>query len=133
MASVEIFQQFASHDWDSDAEFCETFQKVLQQRLEALRELDPTITSVPAHEQDTLAWQTKLYVFCSATGHILSLHEFLEWQEEKKEHSLNYNEIVDMIVQGKPVPGIKHIPDTVASDQALHLTATPRKKPWVSS
>lgn len=35
-----------------------------------------------------------------------------------------------MIQSGKPVPGIKDIPDTVLAGQGTSSTATTRRKPW---
>lgn len=35
-----------------------------------------------------------------------------------------------MIAQGKPIPGIKEIPDTILEGQGTHASATQRKKPW---
>ena len=51
--------------------------------------------------------------------------------EEEEEYSSNYQEIVDMIVNNKPIPGIKQIPKTVldpttASESVLQQ----RRKPW---
>ncbi|KAK6464238.1 hypothetical protein DFJ63DRAFT_333816 [Scheffersomyces coipomensis] len=45
-------------------------------------------------------------------------------------YSSNYQELVELIVSGKPVPGIKHIPDTVLSDQSSTSKASQRVKPW---
>ncbi|KAK8200850.1 hypothetical protein M8818_006167 [Zalaria obscura] len=41
-----------------------------------------------------------------------------------------FAQICEMIAEGKPIPGIKDIPDTVLEGQATQSTATPRKKPW---
>ncbi|GAB7340650.1 hypothetical protein MBLNU457_7046t1 [Dothideomycetes sp. NU457] len=41
-----------------------------------------------------------------------------------------FAEICEMIAQGKPIPGIKEIPDTILEGQGTHATATRRKKPW---
>lgn len=45
-------------------------------------------------------------------------------------YSSNYQNLVELIVSGKPVPGIKQIPDTVLSDQSSKLEAKSRAKPW---
>jgi uncharacterized protein DUF5572 len=44
--------------------------------------------------------------------------------------SIPYAELVEMIQTGKPVPGIKDIPDTVLSGQGTQSVATKRRKPW---
>jgi hypothetical protein len=44
--------------------------------------------------------------------------------------SIPYAELVEMIQTGKPVPGIKDIPDTVLSGQGTQSVAAKRRKPW---
>lgn len=46
------------------------------------------------------------------------------------EPKLNYQEIVDLIQSGKPIPGIKEIPDTVLAGQGTSATQSRRAKPW---
>ena len=42
----------------------------------------------------------------------------------------SFAEICDMIAEGKPIPGIKEIPDTVLEGQASDSQTQKRKKPW---
>ena len=42
----------------------------------------------------------------------------------------SFAEICDMIAEGKPIPGIKEIPDTVLEGQASQSQVQKRKKPW---
>ncbi|PNS20480.1 hypothetical protein CAC42_5930 [Sphaceloma murrayae] len=42
----------------------------------------------------------------------------------------SFAEICQLIAEGKPIPGIKEIPDTVLEGQASASTAPKRKKPW---
>ena len=35
-----------------------------------------------------------------------------------------------MIAEGKPIPGIKDIPDTILEGQGTQSNASRRKKPW---
>ncbi|KAF2397085.1 hypothetical protein EJ06DRAFT_533276 [Trichodelitschia bisporula] len=42
----------------------------------------------------------------------------------------SYQDIVEMIQTGKPVPGIKEIPNTVLEGQGTQATRTVRRKPW---
>lgn len=174
-----VFAQFESYDWDADKDYKDALHDVLALRLESIQEQDPLAKAVPSHEQDVLVWQTKLYVFCSATGHILSLDDFWSWQRNRKiveiheesqdsnredetEHPLtitnaveetcgepesmasesetsknddapyssNYQSLVELIIAGKPVPGVKEIPNTVLEGHELSLTASARPKPW---
>lgn len=43
---------------------------------------------------------------------------------------LSYQEIVDLIQSGKPIPGIKQIPDTVLAGQGTSAAKSTRRKPW---
>lgn len=42
----------------------------------------------------------------------------------------SFAEICELIAEGKPIPGIKDIPDTVLEGQASESQAAQRKKPW---
>ncbi|KAI7223833.1 hypothetical protein KC343_g8117 [Hortaea werneckii] len=42
----------------------------------------------------------------------------------------SFAELVDMIAEGKPIPGIKDIPDTILEGQASESQKSERKKPW---
>jgi len=50
--------------------------------------------------------------------------------EEVEPPRLSYQEVVDLIQSGKPVPGIKEIPTTVLEGQGTQSTQARRKKPW---
>ena len=41
-----------------------------------------------------------------------------------------FAEICDLIAEGKPIPGIKDIPDTVLEGQGTESQSHRRKKPW---
>ena len=45
-------------------------------------------------------------------------------------YSSNYQELVGLLMLGKPIPGIKQIPDTVLTDQGSTASASQRTKPW---
>lgn len=45
-------------------------------------------------------------------------------------YSASFAEICDMIAEGKPIPGIKDIPDTILEGQASESQTQTRKKPW---
>ncbi|MCJ1352619.1 MAG: hypothetical protein MMC33_002603 [Icmadophila ericetorum] len=49
---------------------------------------------------------------------------------EAAPYPISFNHIVDLITSGKPVPGIKDIPDTVLEGQASEPTKPKRRKPW---
>ncbi|EAZ63954.1 hypothetical protein PICST_38186 [Scheffersomyces stipitis CBS 6054] len=60
---------------------------------------------------------------------IQQTHE-TEHSTEDPPYSSNYQHLVELIVSGKPVPGIKDIPDTVLSEKKSDAIATQRVKPW---
>jgi hypothetical protein len=43
---------------------------------------------------------------------------------------LSYQEVVELIQSGKPIPGIKQIPDTVLDGRGTQSTQRRRRKPW---
>ncbi len=42
----------------------------------------------------------------------------------------SFSQIVELITNGQPIPGIKEVPDTVLEGQATQATTAKRKKPW---
>lgn len=146
----EVHDKFLNYDWESFSEFQNGLSEILDNYLSNLKEQDPSITSIPPADRQQLTDQAKSFFFCSHTGHILNLDDFYKWKRDRKiveikdpeesasasasgetePYSSNYQHIVDMIVSGKPVPGIKEIPDTVLSEQSSVPQAQQRKKPW---
>ena len=45
----------------------------------------------------------------------------------------SFAEICEMIAEGKPIPGIKDIPDTILEGQASDAQKEKRRKPWERS
>ncbi|GMF01240.1 unnamed protein product [[Candida] boidinii] len=145
----EVYKQFLFVKSETDIEI----QKDISQGI-----IDTS--KIKDDEKDKLSMQAKVFFFCSDTGNILELDEYKEWEDkyEKNQklheiedkdgedsksksqdqsvssdppYSSNYEELVDLIMNSKPIPGIKQIPDVVldpntASKHALNE----RKKPW---
>lgn len=153
----QVYQQFLHFDWDSLPEFVEGLGQILDSHLASLKEQDPLVSTIPAAERQQLVDQAKSFFFCSHTGHILNLDEFYAWKRNNGDkislvnepsadeiapqdegssdsaevpYSSNYQNVVELIMAGKPVPGIKEIPDTVLTEQASESTSAARKKPW---
>lgn len=154
MASQEeVYQQFDAYDWASFDDFQTGLTEILDNYLVSLKEQDSSVTSIPAAQQQQLTDQAKSFFFCSSTGHILNLDDYYLWKrsnggkitlledpvqeppsdEADAPYSSNYQNLVELIVAGKPVPGIKQIPDTVLSDQRSESLAQTRAKPWETS
>lgn len=161
----ETYIEYLNYDWNSFREFQEGLTHILDNYLATLKEQDPSVTSIPALDQQQLIDQAKSFFYCSHTGNILNLDDFNEWKlvngdkynkkiteltDEPSDtktndtpstnnetepstnppYSSNYQQLVELIVSGKPVPGIKQIPNTVLSDKSLKSDAKPRLKPW---
>ncbi|CCH45042.1 hypothetical protein BN7_4620 [Wickerhamomyces ciferrii] len=92
------------------------------------------ITEIPTDEKSRLEIQAKTFYFCQQTGNILNIEDYEEWKSNQlnaePEYSSNYQELVELIIAGKEVPGIKQIPDTVLEGQTSQHVAQERKKPW---
>lgn len=78
--------------------------------------------------------QAKTFYFCQQTGNIMNIEDYEEWKTTKDnaepEYSSNYQELVELILAGKEIPGIKQIPDTVLEGQSSAHVSEVRKKPW---
>ena len=51
-------------------------------------------------------------------------------EAEAEPPRLSYQEVVELIQSGKPIPGIKQIPDTVLDGQGTQSSQPRRRKPW---
>ena len=146
----DVYIEYLNYDWKSFIEFQDGLQEILDNYLTNLKEQDASVTTIPSLDKQQLIDQAKSFFFCNKTGHILNLDDFNEWKlhngdkhirsdqiEESKEedepYTSNYQELVELIAQGKPIPGIKHIPDTVLTDQGTAASAAQRTKPWEKS
>ena len=51
-------------------------------------------------------------------------------REEAAPYPASFNQIVDLITNGQPVPGVRDIPNTILSGQGSEPMRIKRKKPW---
>lgn len=152
----DVYIEYLNYDWKSFTEFQDGLQEILENYLANLKEQDASITTIPSLDKQQLIDQAKSFFFCNKTGHILNLDDYNQWklhngdkfirsdqieehkedkevaeeEEEEEPYTSNYQELVELIAQGKPIPGIKHIPDTVLTDQGTAASAAQRTKPW---
>jgi hypothetical protein len=59
-----------------------------------------------------------------------SFSKVLAPESESESPRLSYQEVVELIQSGKPIPGIKEIPNTVLDGQGTQSTQPRRRKPW---
>ncbi len=158
---VKVFEKFYKFDFTNSKKYQDGLLAVYEQYLVMKFQNDPHIeqklrgeekrdveklanTLLQPSEISQLQSQAKVYYFCSETGDIMSLDDYQKWEaqftetkrfqeisSERAPHSSKYEELVDLIVQGKPIPDIKTVPDMVydttkISQSSLEL----RKKPW---
>ncbi|CAI5759324.1 unnamed protein product [Candida verbasci] len=147
----ETYIQYLNYDWDSFTEFQTGLEEVLQNYLQNLKESDPSIIEIPANDKQQLINQAKSFFFCEKTGNIINIEDYNDWKlhnEEKYDknakiveikeeetssdppYSSNYQNLVESILSGKEIPGIKQIPDTVLTDSASTSNQKERLKPW---
>ena len=50
--------------------------------------------------------------------------------ESTGERKLTFQEVMDLVMKGEPVPGVRKIPDQVHEGPASTPTLQPRRKPW---
>ena len=50
--------------------------------------------------------------------------------EGAKMNTLSFDELAEMIATGKPIPGIKQIPNRISSETPSSSITSPPKKPW---
>jgi hypothetical protein len=142
MASEANVQRFLEYPFDEDAEYQAGLQTILQTAVSQ------------GIDQAELELQAKVFFFCRATGDssltIELVKQYRESHPESASHdcyssttggssamsddppySVSYKEIVELILSGKPIPGIRQIPDTVLGEDAASKGGrAPRKKPW---
>lgn len=147
---VGVYRQFYNYDFEGNSEYNQGLEAVLQKylmmeggkNLEIKNDLDSgnlDTTKIKPDVKEQLISQTKVFFFCKQTGNILDYEDYKQWLASKPDlsevkeppYSTNYDELVDMIVNNKPIPGIKTIPDTVLdpSKGSEHIMKE-RKKPW---
>jgi Family of unknown function (DUF5572) len=123
MASQDLFAQLDSYNWDADQEYQLGLQRILQ-------------TAGPNAPIDDLTLKSKIFYFARKFGQAADYDKYKAHcsskaqSEQDPTSSLTYAELVDYIKNGKTVPGIKDIPDTVLTGQGTQSIAAKRKKPW---
>lgn len=128
--SPNQFEQFHKYRWHEDAEFNSGLQQI------GSLGTDPDIIL-----------KAKQFFFNKKHGINIDILEYKQWLKTRSEGSgtvneadnsdtssgpsLSYDQIVELILSGKPVPGIKQIPNTILGTEASSDSkVAPRKKPW---
>ncbi|GMM44404.1 hypothetical protein DAPK24_009790 [Pichia kluyveri] len=132
MDQSDVYRAFESFDFDKCANYGPTLTAVREQHAQQLDERGEKPTP---EDDEQLILQTKAYIFCTETDNILELSDYAQWklQEEESKVTNSYEEVVEMILQNKPVPGIQQIPTTLHDEsEASETKLSARPKPWES-
>lgn len=148
---IVIFRDFRDFDFETNEVYKSTLEQVLNQYLVMLSDKEIEVreeisngilntSRIPTEDLAQLELQTKCFVFCQETGNIMELDNFKHWIENGGGGDIeetvpnSYDEIVELIVNNKPVPGIKEISDIVLDPEDAPDGVLPhRKKPWEQS
>ncbi|SMR45881.1 unnamed protein product [Zymoseptoria tritici ST99CH_1E4] len=145
--STFLFHQLDAYPWSEDQEF--------QGGLRAI------LGSVQDPQQvEHLTLRARCYYYARKAGTPVDFDGYKQWVESRNSQPAalsnggqsaatqsqptdggmgdapkpaSFAEICDLIAEGKPIPGIKDIPDTILEGQASEAQAEKRKKPWEKS
>lgn len=144
-STTELFTQFSSYNWDLDTDFQTGLSSILQ--------------SIPDPDNDSqkeeLILRAKAFFYQKKFGQVIDTEHFKQWTkqqsttdtvttsssssnepntattEEETPFPSSYARIVELILSGKPIPGIRDIPDTLLGTEAASKpSAQSRRKPW---
>jgi hypothetical protein len=120
------FLEFHQYPWSDDPDF-----------LAGLEQIQSF-----ANNDSQIVLKAKQFFYRKKLGIDIDLAEYQKWlepagesvevtSESQTDSNLTYEQIVELIVAGKPIPGVKQIPDTILGTVASsNSKAAPRKKPW---
>lgn len=141
-ADIKLFEEFDAYPWATDAEFQSGLQAVLSS-LPAQNAASGSASSPSATEIENRA---RVFFYERKTGNKIDLAKFQSWKSGSGQGSAageapaetpfptSYAAIVELILTGRPVPGIVDIPDTVLGQEASSEAKAPqRRKPWESA
>ncbi|KAF2216660.1 hypothetical protein CERZMDRAFT_89935 [Cercospora zeae-maydis SCOH1-5] len=141
--TTALYRQLDEYDWASDLEF----QGGLSAILGSVQD---------AQQVEHLTLRAKCYYYARKAGTPVDFEGYKGWVEARGAGAAvngtsgqgnnqqpandggmgdapkpaSFAEICDMIAEGKAIPGIKDIPDTILEGQASETQAARRKKPW---
>lgn len=129
----ESFLRVDNYAWNNDSDYL-NLKRVMAEKL------GPEMAATPEIEGQTRTMLAKKKWGLDIDGAEYNLWRQQNETNKKKEvptnstnerYPSNYKDIVELILQGKPIPGVKEIPDTVLGHEASSQSSvTQRKKPW---
>ncbi|KEQ98835.1 hypothetical protein AUEXF2481DRAFT_1667 [Aureobasidium subglaciale EXF-2481] len=138
--TTTVFQRLDGYDWDHDNEFQAALSSILR--------------SASTPEQTAhLTVRARCYYYTRKFRTPVNFEAYQQWLQSQNDSDpepqpaassevahppsmgeapppASFAEICALIAEGKPIPGIKDIPDTVLEGQGTQAQAPRRKKPW---
>ncbi|KIV98957.1 uncharacterized protein PV09_09292 [Verruconis gallopava] len=137
---LTLFLRMDTYDWDADEEFKSGLLAILHSAASPEQALELTL-------------RARCFFFTRKTGIAVDYNAYSSWKalhaaisssaieasasdttnpghEPESGPKLSYQEIVELIQNGKPIPGIKEVPKTVLIGQGTVSTKPARRKPW---
>lgn len=154
--STYVFHQLDNYPWDSDQEFQGGLQAILGSVQDPAQVEHLTLRAkcyyyarkagTPVDFEGYKRWVQNQQTGASTNGHAPSAgsEEDVVLQPAEQQNPgdngmagapkpASFAEICEMIAEGKPIPGIKDIPDTILEGQASDAQKEKRRKPWERS
>lgn len=154
--STYVFHQLDNYPWDSDQEFQGGLQAILGSVQDPAQVEHLTLRAkcyyyarkagTPVDFEGYKRWVQGQQASASTNGHAPSAgsEEDVVLQPAEQQNPgdngmagapkpASFAEICEMIAEGKPIPGIKDIPDTILEGQASDAQKEKRRKPWERS
>ncbi|GMM36183.1 hypothetical protein DASC09_035080 [Saccharomycopsis crataegensis] len=145
--SNQVFEKFHHYDWENDLVYQAGLKNIYNSYFKA------NTSMTPAKKQQIIT-NSKVFYFKKTFDVQIDLGQYGRWvqescspgfsntpeislehqpqpqQEQGEQSSLSYDELVELIVAGKEIPGIRKIPNIVLEDQASRSVLSQRRKPW---
>ncbi|KAL8831475.1 MAG: hypothetical protein Q9191_000847 [Dirinaria sp. TL-2023a] len=149
------FSHVFAYDWEADEEFQDGLRTILDLNASPEQAADLTlqakcfyysrkfnVTIEPSAYQSWVRRSAKNEHIPSETGDKPVLSSFNASDsvpsvnapaidaEPAAPYPNSFGQIVELITQGKPIPGVKEVPNTLLTGQETQPTLPKRKKPW---
>ncbi|KAG9684017.1 hypothetical protein KCU95_g10908, partial [Aureobasidium melanogenum] len=135
-----VFQQLDNYDWDHDRDFQTALASILRSAETPEQTAHLTTRArcyyytrkfkVPVNFEAYQNWLESQYQVAAEPQSALSTEPAHPPSMGDAPPPASFAEICALIAEGKPIPGIKDIPDTILEGQGTQAQAPRRKKPW---
>ncbi|KAI4742507.1 hypothetical protein E4T50_07072 [Aureobasidium sp. EXF-12298] len=143
-----VFQQLDNYDWDHDNDFQTALASILRSAKTPEQTAHLTIRArcyyytrfalipcvrkfkTPVNFEAYQTWLQSQHQAASEPQSLASAEPAHPASIGDAPPPASFAEICALIAEGKPIPGIKEIPDTILEGQGTEAHAPRRKKPW---